>query len=218
MRSTIARDPQTCGSRTATDFGMIMPRSTVMVAGAMAALMFVTGCDSGPRSPASSTDQAAPAGVPSASIGTTIDDTAITTRVKSALLADPDIKSLDITVETLKSEVQLSGFVDTQAQIERAVDLAGRSQGVTAVQNKLAIKAPVTVGNSVDDTIVTAKVKAALLRDDAIRSLDIAVSTNKGEVQLSGFVANDTQIARATELARQVEGVASVDNRMSLKK
>ena len=152
------------------------------------------------------------------SLGTAIDDSGITMRVKSAFVADPDIKSLDITVEARKGEVQLSGFVDTQAQIDRAVDIAQRTQGVTGVQNKLALKTPGTVGNKVDDAVITAKVKSAFIRDDSIKALDIAVNTNNGEVQLSGYVANDGQVNRATEVARAVEGVKSVDNKMSVKR
>ena len=155
---------------------------------------------------------------PGTSVGTKIDDTAITTRVKTALLADPEVKGMDITVETRKSEVQLSGFVDSSAQIERAIDIARRTQGVGGVQNMLEVKKPVTVGTAVDDTIVTAKVKTALLRDDSVKSADITVRTNKGDVQLSGYVDNEGQITRATDVARSVDGVASVDNKMSVKR
>ena len=173
--------------------------------------------------PAAADAPPAPAQVPAAdqttrSVGTAIDDSGITMRVKSAFVADPDIKSLDITVETRKGEVQLSGFVDSQAQIDRAVDIAQRTQGVASVQNKLALKTPGTVGNKVDDALITTKVKAAFIRDDSIRALDIAVNTNNGEVQLSGFVANDAQVNRATEVARSIEGVKSVDNKMSVKR
>jgi hyperosmotically inducible protein len=152
------------------------------------------------------------------SVGTAIDDSGITMRVKSAFVADPEIKSLDITVETRKGEVQLSGFVDSQAQIDRAVDIVRRTPGVTTVQNKLDLKTPGTVGTKVDDAVITAKVKSAFIRDDSIKALDIAVNTNNGEVQLSGFVANETQVTRATEVARTIEGVKSVANKMSVKR
>ena len=152
------------------------------------------------------------------SVGTAIDDSAITMRVKSSFVADPDVSSLDITVETRKGEVQLSGFVDSQAQIDRAVDIARRTPGVSNVQNKLDLKTPASVGAKVDDAVITAKVKSALIRDEGIKALDIAVNTHHGEVQLSGFVASETQVNRATEVARTVEGVKSVDNRMSVKR
>lgn len=72
--------------------------------------------------------------------GQKVDDTAITTKVKTALLADPDVKGLDVQVETRHGTVQLSGFVESAAQARRAVDLAGRVDGVKEVQNKMSVK------------------------------------------------------------------------------
>lgn len=156
---------------------------------------------------------------PSTTVGTEIDDSVVTTRVKSALLADPDIKSFDFKVETRKGEVQLSGFVDNQAQIDRATAVTRGVAGVKNIDNKVSLKGEsTTVGNKVDDGIITSKVKAALLADVNIKSLDIAVVTRKDEVQLSGFVDNQSQIDRAIETVRGVEGVRSVRNEMSIKK
>ncbi len=73
-------------------------------------------------------------------VGTTVDDSIVTTRVKTALLADPYIKSLDIAAVTRKGEVQLSGFVDNQRQIDRAVMTARATEGVSGVINELRIK------------------------------------------------------------------------------
>jgi len=78
--------------------------------------------------------------------------------------------------------------------------------------------AATSAGTEIDDGIVTAKVKSALLADPDVKSFDIAVVTRKGEAQLSGFVDNQTQIDHATELARAVDGVKSVANEMSAKK
>lgn len=165
------------------------------------------------------TQESAPKPVASTSVATEIDDTAVTTRVKSALFADPDIKSLDLQVETRKGIVQLSGFVNNQTQIDRALTAARGVAGVTSVENKLSIKdGPVTVGNVVDDSVMTAKVKTALLADPNVKSQDIAVNTRKGEVQLSGFVDSQAQIDQAVAIAGKVEGVTSVSNEMSIKK
>lgn len=152
-------------------------------------------------------------------VGTDIDDSVVTARVKSALLADPEVKSLEIKVETRKGQVQLSGFVDTQARIDYAVALTRKVEGVKGVENGMSPKdGKATVGNTVDDGIVTAKVKSALLSYPEIKSFDIAVVTRKGEVQLSGFVDNQAQINKAIDLARGVEGVKSINNEMSIKK
>jgi osmotically-inducible protein OsmY len=72
-------------------------------------------------------------------------------------------------------------------------------------------------GEYVDDTIITTKVKAAILGDDTLKSAEINVETFKGEVQLSGFVNSQADINRAIEVARTVNGVKSVKNSMQLK-
>lgn len=156
---------------------------------------------------------------PTTTVGTEIDDSVVTARVKSALLDDADVKSLDFKVETRKGKVQLSGFADNQTQIDRAIVVARGVAGVISIENNVDLKgAATTVGNKVDDGIVTTRVKAALLADANVKSFDIAVVTRKGEVQLSGFVDNQGQIDRAIEAARDIEGVRSVNNEMSIKK
>ncbi len=184
---------------------------------ACAASILMTGCGSRQEaSPAPTPGAAAP--VAGTSVGTLIDDSVVTTRVKSALLADQDIKSFEIKVETRKGQVQLSGFVDTQAHIDNAIALTRKVEGVGGVENGMSLmQGKATVGNTVDDGIVTAKVKSALLADASVKSFDVAVVTRKGEVQLSGFVDNQAQISRTIDIARGIEGVKSINNEMSIK-
>lgn len=73
------------------------------------------------------------------SVGTKVDDTMITAKVKAALIGDPDVKGTAISVETVNGEVQLTGFVDSQLQSNRAQDLASRVEGVDKVLNRLAV-------------------------------------------------------------------------------
>ena len=177
---------------------------------ALAGLIFIAGCNKPP--------EATGTPPPGTTVGTEIDDSVVTGRVKSALLADPDVKSFDFKVETRKGEVQLSGFADNQAQIDRATAVTRAVAGVTTIENNVSLKgAATTVGNKLDDGIVTTQVRAALLADASVRSSDIAVVTRKGEVQLSGFVDNLTQIDRAIEITRAVAGVKSVENNVNVK-
>jgi osmotically-inducible protein OsmY len=74
------------------------------------------------------------------STGQYIDDTAITTSVKAAILNEPSLKSAEINVETFKGRVQLSGFVSTRANIDRAVVVAQGINGVTSVANDMKVK------------------------------------------------------------------------------
>lgn len=184
-----------------------------LISMALAATMTlaVVGC--------SKTDESKSLPPPSTTVGTEIDDSVITTTVKSALLADPDVKSFDLKVETRKGEVQLSGFVDNQAQIDRATTIAQNVSGTKSVQNRVSLKGSVTsVGIKVDDNIVTTRVKTALLSDADVKSLDIGVVTRNGEVQLSGFVDSQVQIDRANRLVEGVDGVSKVINELSIKK
>lgn len=67
-------------------------------------------------------------------------------------------------------------------------------------------------GQYVDDKVIAAKVKAALVEDPGVKALQIHVETFEGIVQLSGFVDNPEQIIRAGDIARGIEGVKSVKN------
>jgi len=72
-------------------------------------------------------------------VGETIDDATITTRVKTALLNDPDVGGLKIDVDTFKGVVTLSGAVKTQAEEQKAVAIARRTGGVTDVKSTLQV-------------------------------------------------------------------------------
>lgn len=72
-------------------------------------------------------------------------------------------------------------------------------------------------GEYVDDTVLTAKVKAVIFDDASLKSAEINVETFKGVVQLSGFVNSHADINRAVEIARGVKGVKSVKNDMRMK-
>jgi osmotically-inducible protein OsmY len=81
------------------------------------------------------------AGTPkTASTGEYIDDTAITTKVKTAIFDEPTLKSAEISVETFKGTVQLSGFVNSQADINKAVEVARTVGGVKSVKNDMRLK------------------------------------------------------------------------------
>jgi len=74
------------------------------------------------------------------SAGEYVDDSVITTKVKSLLAGDDFLKSFQIGVETYKGVVQLSGFVDSQRAVDKAVQIARSVKGVSSVKNSLVIK------------------------------------------------------------------------------
>ena len=168
-----------------------------VLAMSFAASILASGCDK--------LESATSTPVSSTTVGTEIDDSVVTTRVRSALLADPDVKSFDIKVETRKGVVQLSGFVGSQDRIDKAIALVAKVEGVKGVENGMSLRNDkATVGNAVDDSVITTRVKSALFSDPGVKSFDIAVVTRKGEVQLSGYVDNAAQISRVIAVVRGV--------------
>ena len=74
------------------------------------------------------------------STGEYLDDSAITTKVKTSILADSKLKTLQISVETFKGIVQISGFVDSLDQSNRAAEVTRKVNGVKMVHNHLIVK------------------------------------------------------------------------------
>lgn len=165
-------------------------------------LMFVAGC----------------AGTASQrSTGETVDDGVLTSRVKTALIKNDQTKARNIDVEVYRGEVQLNGFVDSAAEKAAASTTARGVQGVQAVRNNLEIRADRSVGEVVDDTIIIARVKAALIGDERTKAHQIEVKANDGMVQLGGFVDSSASKAAAAEVARSVTGVKSVSNDLQVR-
>lgn len=74
-----------------------------------------------------------------------------------------------------------------------------------------------SAGEYVDDSVITTKVKAAILDEPTLKVFEINVETFKGVVQLSGFVSSQAAVSKASEVARHVRGVKSVKNDIRLK-
>ena len=72
--------------------------------------------------------------------GVYVDDALITTKVKAALVNEPELKSSEINVETYKGEVQLSGFVSSRSDISRAIAVARGVNGVQSVKDDMRLK------------------------------------------------------------------------------
>jgi len=91
----------------------------------IAVFAFVVGCASKPKQEGT---------------GEYIDDTVITTKVKAAILGESSLKSSEINVETFKGVVQLSGFVNSAADINKVVDVTRRIEGVKSIKNDMRLK------------------------------------------------------------------------------
>ena len=152
-------------------------------------------------------------------VGNFMDDSAITAKVKAALVDHEDIKSTDISVKTEKKVVTLSGFVESQAQAEQAVTVAKGVEGVASVSDKLHVRdgKNTSAKGYAGDTATTSEIKAKLLADDIVPARKVKVETTDGVVQLSGTVDSQAQIERAESIAKAVDGVKSVKNDLKAK-
>ena len=74
------------------------------------------------------------------SLGVAVNDATLSTKIKAALAADPEVKATDVQVETYRGTVQLSGFVDSAQSANRAIDIARRTDGVRDVKSALIVK------------------------------------------------------------------------------
>jgi hyperosmotically inducible protein len=150
--------------------------------------------------------------------GEVIDDSLLTGKVKAALIDDPVTKAGDINVETYRGVVQLGGFVDSADQKTRATEVAKSVTGVKEVRNDLRVSSPqATTGQVVDDTAITSSVKAKLVSDTRTDAHQINVETQKGVVQLTGFVDSAEMKTKAGDVARTVDGVVNVRNDLEIR-
>lgn len=172
----------------------------------------------------------------SRSTGAYIDDTGVSARVKSALFKDPMVSGFDVHVNTYRGDVQLSGFVDSAEQKERAASIARGVEGVKTVANNLEVKptptAVGTPGSNVQGTqTVTQPAPETPARDElapnsTTRTLDlppnrlpaftnnVEITTSNGKATLRGTVANEGDKVSIEKKVRDIPGIQSVDNEL----
>jgi osmotically-inducible protein OsmY len=74
-----------------------------------------------------------------------------------------------------------------------------------------------STGELIDDSVITTKIKALLAADNLLKSFQIGVETNKGTVQLSGFVSSQEAVDKAEQISKSVQGVKSLKNDLIVK-
>ena len=162
-----------------------------------------------------------------------VDDSWITTKVKSKIVEDKQTRADHVDVETVNGVVDLTGTARSKATATRHVTLARQVQGVKSVKNNIKIepadtaaasdknsdKSGTAAGKSnqpTKDTTITTKVKAKFLEDKAVSGTNIHVKTVNGVVRLTGSAKSNEESTKAAELAREVEGVKSVSNKIKV--
>jgi len=141
-----------------------------------------------------------------------LDDSTITTRVNHEMLKDQTVKARQIDVDTIGGNVTLTGVVATQNEATRATQIAQRVPGVKSVSNNIQIGQR-SFGDVWDDNVVSNKIKAKLIAEPEVRSLNIDVDVYLGVVTLTGVVSSKYQRDRALEISRSTDGsVKVIDN------
>ncbi|MDF2953306.1 MAG: Osmotically-inducible protein OsmY [Thermodesulfobacterium sp.] len=151
------------------------------------------------------------------SVGTQIDDATITAKIKLKLLEDPVTKARKIDVDTVNGVVTLTGVVESEKEIERAIKIAKSVAGVKKVVNNLKIGKR-GIGSYLSDKEITAKIKLKLIKDPELTALSIDVDTINGVVTLTGVVTSEYQKRKAIEHAKSVSGVIKIIDNLQIKR
>jgi osmotically-inducible protein OsmY len=146
-------------------------------------------------------------------------DAWLLTKVKTTLLFHHSV-SAATEVDVKDGTVTLSGAADNQAQKELTTEYATDIDGVKKVKNEMTLAAAPnekqTMGDKIDDASITTMVKMTLLGHRSTSAFKTSVSTKDGVVTLTGKADNAAEIALAGKLANDVNGVQSVQNKMTV--
>jgi osmotically-inducible protein OsmY len=153
-------------------------------------------------------------------------DAWLMTKVKTTLLFHRSVSGIKTEVDVKDGIVTLRGEVDNQAQKDLTTEYAKDIEGVKDVKNEMTvakisketkeIKETRTTGDKIDDASITALVKTTLLYHRSTSGLHTKVETKNGVVTLSGKAKNAAERDLATKLARDVNGVEDVNNKMTI--
>jgi len=146
--------------------------------------------------------------------GELVDDTTVTSAVRSKLAWSRHADGLRVSVTTTRGQVTLTGHVTTAEGKSGAGKLALSTHGVHSVNNELDIQPGVvtSIGGELADGWITTKVRSTFFYSSCVAGRDIEVDTQAGVVKLSGTIGSEAERALAIELAGNVRGVKGVDS------
>jgi hyperosmotically inducible protein len=147
----------------------------------------------------------------------TPDDAVIAATIKAALLDNRNTSGTRINVDSYRGVVQLSGFARSEGEKAAATRVAEGVAGVEKVLNSVAVAPATSMGTKLEDSLITGKVKAALMDAADVKSLQINVETRDGVTQLAGFVATAAMKDKAGQITAGIDGVKRVDNVLVVK-
>jgi hyperosmotically inducible protein len=140
-------------------------------------------------------------------------DSAISEKIDESLEASTAVKARQVNIQTHEGVVYLTGVVDSEDARREAGRIAWRTAGVDGVVNDLTVGER-TVGDWVDDTLISSRLKAQLIAATDVRASDIDVSSSQGVVTLIGRVRSIAMKRDAERIARGIKGVTDVHNEL----
>ncbi|CAI1765831.1 division/outer membrane stress-associated lipid-binding lipoprotein [Serratia marcescens] len=144
------------------------------------------------------------------SVGTQVDDGTLEARVENALSKDQQLKKDARVVATAyQGKVLLTGQSPNADLTARAKQIAMGVEGTSEVYNEIRQGTPVSLSTASSDTWITTKVRSQLLTSDTVKSSNVKVTTENGEVFLLGLVTQQ-EGQSAAQIASQVSGVKHV--------
>jgi len=149
--------------------------------------------------------------------GEHVDDATITTKVNDIIVKDQDAKYLKIDVTSTDGNVVLQGSIHDRAAEDRIVAKIRQIEGVKSVKSLLKLKAD-TAGEYIDDSMITTKVNADIIKDPDAHYFKIDVTTTQGDVVLQGFVNSRETEERLVAKIREIKGVKSVKSLLKIEK
>jgi hyperosmotically inducible protein len=169
-------------------------------------------------------------------------DTAITAELKAKITDDELLDNTDVSVETENGAVTLTGTVHSEAQKQRAEELAKNTTGVATVNDQLVIEPEGSTGqklgeeskelgrdvkektgsaaqdtkDAISDARITSETKLKFAADDTVKALNIDVDTSNGVVTLRGSVNSQAELQQAIRLAKSIDGVKKVNSELEI--
>lgn len=155
----------------------------------------------------------------------------VTAKIQAKYFMDPDVKGLQINVDTRDGVVTLTGNVEDSAARRQAVALARNTDGVRSVNDQLQVSATAADRTTapdrdatarrgsdqpLEDAWITTKVQSQFFLDADIKGRDINVDTRNGVVTLKGEVESETEKQMAQTIAQETEGVTRVVNNLAI--
>ncbi|WMT14199.1 division/outer membrane stress-associated lipid-binding lipoprotein [Serratia fonticola] len=148
-------------------------------------------------------------------VGTQVDDGTLEARVENAISKDQQLKKEARVVATAyQGKVLLTGQAPTTELASRAKQIALGVDGAAEVYNEIRQGTPVSLGTASSDTWITTKVRSQILTSDTVKSSNVKVTTENGEVFLLGLVTQQ-EGQSAAQIASQVSGVKHVTTAFS---